>query len=134
MESTIFQIKDLIPFHVTDWSCVEKTNHHGETGTASWRTLQLGSLRIRVVEYSKGYKANHWCKKGHILYCLDGEITTELQDGRTFLLKKGMSYHVSDDLSSHRSFTENGATLLIMDGGFLNIQNHRDTIRNPWRM
>ncbi len=134
MESTVFQIKDLIQFHVTDWSCVEKSNHRGETGTASWRTLQLGSLRIRVVEYSKGYKADHWCKKGHILYCLDGELTTELQDGRTFVLKKGMSYQVSDDLSSHRSITENGATLLIIDGGFLNIQNHRDTIRNPWRM
>jgi hypothetical protein len=134
MESSIFQINDLIPFHVTDWSHVEKTNHKGETGSASWRTLQLGSLRIRMVEYSPGYKADHWCKKGHILYCLDGELTTELHDGRQFVLKRGMSYQVSDDMSSHRSITKSGATLLIIDGGFLNINTNKEAIRNPWRM
>ena len=133
MESTIFQVKDLIPFHVTDWSRVERTNHRGESGTAAWRTIQLGSLRIRLVEYSPGYKADHWCTKGHILYCLDGELTTELNDGRQYILKKGMSYQVSDEMSSHRSITENGATLLIVDGGFLNI-NNKEAIRNPWRM
>lgn len=133
MESTGLQIKDLIPFHVTDWSRVEKTNHNGETGTASWRTVQLGTLRIRLVEYSPGYKADHWCKKGHVLYCLDGELTTELNDGTQYVLKKGMSYQVSDDLSSHRSMTDEGATLLILDGGFL-VNNIRETARNPWRM
>ncbi len=132
MESTVFQIKDLIPFHVTDWSGVERTDHRGDTGMASWRTLQFGGLRIRIVEYSAGYKANHWCKKGHILYCLDGEMTTELHDGTQYVLTKGMSYQVSDDMSLHRSSTEHGATLLIIDGNFLN--NNRETIRNPWRM
>jgi hypothetical protein len=135
MESSVLQIKDIIPFHVTDWSSVEKTDHHGETGNATWRTLQLGSLRIRVVEYSAGYKVDHWCKKGHILYCLDGELTTELNDGRHFILKKGMSYQVSDDVSCHRSVTEQGATLLIIDGDFLKINSvNREAIRNPWRM
>lgn len=132
MESAIFQIRDLIPFHVTDWSGVEKTDHRGETGMASWRTLQFGGLRIRIVEYSAGYKADHWCKKGHILYCLDGELTTELHDGTQYVLTKGMSYQVSDDMSLHRSSTEHGATLLIIDGSFLN--NSRETMRNPWRM
>lgn len=135
MESSVLQVKDIIPFHVTDWSSIEKTIHHGENGNATWRTLQLGSLRIRVVEYSAGYKANHWCKKGHILYCLDGELTTELNDGRHFILKKGMSYQVSDDVSSHRSTTEHGATLLIIDGDFLKINSiNKEAIRNPWRM
>ena len=77
---------------------------------------------MRLVEYSAGYKANHWCKKGHILFCLEGELTTELKDGRQFILKKGMSYQVSDDVSAHRSSTVTGAKLFIVDGGFLQIE------------
>jgi len=81
--------------------------------------MQHGDLRIRLVDYSAGYVADHWCRKGHLIYCLQGSMTTELQDGRKFELKSGMSYEVSDDLSSHRSSSETGVTLLIVDGGFL---------------
>lgn len=108
-----------IDFFTTDWDAITPTEHQGETGVAYWRTLQLGDLRIRVVEYSKGYKANHWCEKGHIIYCLEGEMTTELADGSFHFMKKGMSYQVTDDLSSHRSFTDAGAKLFIVDGAFL---------------
>lgn len=108
-----------ILFQTTDWDAITPTTHKGETGVAYWRTLQLGDLRIRVVEYSKGYKADHWCQKGHIIYCLEGEMTTELADGSFHLMKKGMSYQVTDDLSSHRSFTDVGAKLFIVDGDFL---------------
>jgi hypothetical protein len=101
---------------------VEPTTHEGDHGVASWRTMQWGDLRARLVEYSAGYKANHWCTKGHILFCLEGELTTELKDGRTFTLKPGMSYQVSDDVSAHRSYTEVGARLFIVDGGFLQIK------------
>jgi hypothetical protein len=110
-----------IPFHITDWEQIPATEHRGEKGLALWRTIKYGDLRIRVVEYSPGYLADHWCTLGHIFYCLEGALTTELKDGRTFEIKAGMSYEVSDDMSSHRSFTETGATLLIVDGGFLKI-------------
>jgi hypothetical protein len=110
-----------IPFQVTDWALIPATEHPGETGTAYWRTLQLGSLRVRMVEYSAGYKADHWCEKGHLLFVMEGELLTELADGQTFRMSAGMSYEVSDKLSSHRSTTEHGAKLIIVDGGFLSI-------------
>ena len=108
-----------IPFQAIDWASIEKTEHKGETGTAFWQTLLLDGLRIRLVEYSKGYFANHWCRKGHIVYCLEGEFVSELESGERFTLSKGMSYVVSDDLSSHRSSSGNGVKLLIIDGNFL---------------
>ena len=109
-----------IPFQTTDWNLVPVIEHRGETGTAFWRTIQLGGLRIRMVEYSKNYLADHWCQKGHIIYCMEGEMITELSDGREFLLTGGMTYQVSDNLSSHRSRTTGGVKLLIIDGDFLN--------------
>ena len=111
-----------VPFHTTDWSGITPTEHPGETGMAWWRTLQFGDLRVRLVEYSAGYKADHWCARGHILFCLEGEMLTELQDGQEFLLRAGMSYQVSDDVSAHRSSTTTGARLFIIDGGFLQIE------------
>lgn len=110
-----------IPFQVTDWSQVPKTIHPGETGVAYWQTLQLGELSIRMVEYSGDYKADHWCAKGHIIYCIEGEMTTELADGQLFTMRKGMTYQVSDDRSSHRSYSKEGVKLFILDGSFLGI-------------
>jgi hypothetical protein len=104
-----------IPFGITDWSVIEKTEHKGESGVAYWRTLLFGSIRVRMVEYSAGYLADHWCSKGHILLCLEGALLTELQDGRTFSLTPGMSYQVADGAEPHRSFTELGAKLFIVD-------------------
>ena len=104
-----------IPFGTTDWRQVERTEHSGETGKAIWRTKNFGDIRVRVVEYTPGYLADHWCEKGHILFCLDGELETELADGRKFFLKPGMSYQVADHAESHRSTTQKGATLFIVD-------------------
>jgi hypothetical protein len=104
-----------IPFGVTDWAQVEPTEHRGETGTARWRTRQFDNLRVRMVEYSPGYLADHWCKKGHILLCLEGELHTELADGRKFTLTPGTSYQVADDAEPHRSYTETGVKLFIVD-------------------
>ena len=104
------------PFAVTDWSGVEPTQHPGETGQASWRTVMLGDVRIRRVDYTAGYRADHWCDRGHVLYVLDGELDTELKDGRTFKLTAGMSYRVSDfGDPAHRSSTATGAQLFIVD-------------------
>jgi len=104
-----------IPFGTTDWSSVERTEHPGERGMAYWRTREFGAIRVRLVEYSAGYRADHWCVKGHILFCVEGELHTELKDGRTFSLKPGMSYQVADNAEAHRSFTPSGARLFIVD-------------------
>ena len=104
-----------LPFTVTDWSKHPATTHPGETGEAIWRTLDIGDLRVRMVEYSPGYLADHWCQKGHVLLCLEGELDTELQDGRTFRLTPGISYQVADQAEPHRSSTTTGAKLFIVD-------------------
>ena len=104
-----------IPFGTTDWSSIAPTEHPGETGKALWRACQFGTIRVRMVEYTPGYLADHWCVKGHILLCLEGELHTELEDGRTFLLKAGMSYQVADNAEAHRSSTPCGARLFIVD-------------------
>ena len=104
-----------IPFGTTDWSLVESTEHEGERGVARWRTREFGGIRVRMVEYSPGYLADHWCSKGHILLCIEGELATELEDGRRFVLKPGMSYQVADNAEAHRSHTQVGAKLFIVD-------------------
>jgi hypothetical protein len=105
-----------LPFTVIDWSTVSPTEHAGETGMALWRTFEIGALRIRQVEYSSGYLADHWCDRGHVLYVLEGELETELKDGRRFVMKSGMSYQVSNfGDAAHRSSTKAGAKLFIVD-------------------
>ncbi len=112
-----------IPFQTIDWTNIPKTQYEGTTGTAYWQTLQFDGLRIRLVEYSQGYLADHWCEKGHIVHCLEGEVINELKDGSKSTLTSGMSYVVSDDLSSHRSITQDGVKLLIIDGDFLKLKS-----------
>jgi quercetin dioxygenase-like cupin family protein len=104
-----------IPFGTTDWSEVAKTEHSGETGMAYWRTQNFGGIRVRMVEYTPGYVSDHWCSKGHVLLCLEGELETELEDGRRFTLKPGMSYQVADAAEAHKSRTVSGAKLFIVD-------------------
>ena len=104
-----------IPFGITDWATIDPIEHPGETGVATWRTCTFGTIRVRMVEYSAGYLADHWCNKGHILLCLSGELETELQDGRSVALRPGMSYQVADDTLPHRSRTATGAVLFIVD-------------------
>jgi hypothetical protein len=103
------------PFETSDWSSVERSEHPGERGVAYWRTLHFGNVRVRMVEYSPGYMADHWCVKGHVLLCISGELQTELGDGRVFTLTPGMSYQVGDNAEPHRSGTSVGATLFIVD-------------------
>jgi hypothetical protein len=112
-----------IPFQTIDWTQIPTTEHKGETGVAYWQTLQFDGLRIRIVEYSAGYTADHWCEKGHIVHCLAGEVVNEQKDGVKSILTPGMSYVVSDDLSSHRSVTRNGVKLMIIDGDFLKLKS-----------
>jgi len=105
-----------VPFGMTDWSQVAFTEHLGTTGVALWRTLETGNIRVRMVEYTPGYSADHWCGRGHVLLVLEGELVTELQDGRKFVLTAGTSYQSADDEDNpHRSYTEKGAKLFIVD-------------------
>ena len=106
---------DNIPFGLTDWASIAPTEHKGETGSAFWRTRMFGDVRVRMVDYTPGYLADHWCEKGHILLCLEGELTTELADGRKFVLTPGVSYQVADHAEAHRSQTSTGARLFIVD-------------------
>jgi hypothetical protein len=108
------QLSD-IPFATTDWSRIAPTEHAGETGVAYWRTQHFGDVRVRMVEYTPGYRADHWCSKGHVLLCIEGELHTELEDGRAFTITRGMSYQVADNAEPHRSHTETGAKLFIVD-------------------
>jgi hypothetical protein len=108
------RIADL-PFGTVDWSTVERTTHVGQTGEAHWRTRQFSDVRVRMLEYSPGYHADHWCSKGHFMLCLEGELETELADGRRFILRPGMSYHVADGAEPHRSSTRLGAKLYVID-------------------
>jgi quercetin dioxygenase-like cupin family protein len=104
-----------IPFGITDWSTLPLTEHQGITGKALWRTQHFGDIRVRMVEYTPGYLADHWCEKGHILLVLEGRLETELVDGRKFMLTPGTSYQVADHAEAHRSFTDIGAKLFIVD-------------------
>jgi hypothetical protein len=104
-----------IPFSITDWNNVDPEEHKGETGKAFWRTKNFGNLRVRMVEYTPGYIADHWCSKGHIILCLEGRLNTELSDGRTFELSPRMSYQVADGNDAHRSSTTTGVKLFIVD-------------------
>lgn len=104
-----------IPFSITDWSKVDITEHPGETGVAYWRTQIFGDIRVRIVEYTPGYKADHWCSKGHIVFCLEGEMFSEHQDGQKLVLTPGKSYQVEDDKEPHRSYTKTGAKIFIVD-------------------
>ena len=104
-----------IPFQTCDWTTVAVTEHPGTTGKALWRTQLFADIRVRMVEYTAGYLADHWCEKGHVLLCLEGELHTELEDGRNFVLRAGMSYQVADGAEAHRSSTSNGAKLFIVD-------------------
>ncbi len=110
-----------IPFQVTDWTAVPATEYPGESGTAFWRTLKFGTLRVRLVDYSPGYLSDHWCKRGHIMFVVSGLLEVELADGPVVQLRPGMSFEVSDQESTHRTRTgsDAGATLFIVDGGFL---------------
>ena len=113
----------MITFQTINWNNIPKKEYAGETGVAYWQTLEFEGLRVRIVEYHAGYLANHWCQKGHIVHCLEGEFVTEQENGEKFTLKAGMSYIVSDDLSSHRSIANTFTKLMIIDGDFLKLNS-----------
>ena len=103
------------PFTVTDWSGIERTEHKGATGTSFWRTRNFGDVRVRIMEYTPGYLTGYWCSKGHVFFCLEGELQIELEDGRKFVLTPGMCFQVADDAERHRNYTSTGAKFFVVD-------------------
>lgn len=103
------------PFSITNFSTIEPEIHRGITGFAEWRVMHRNNIRIRLVTYSPDYLADHWCSKGHIIYCIDGEMETELENGQKYMLQKEQVYTVGDDSAAHRSYSKNGCTLFIVD-------------------
>lgn len=103
------------PFLTLNWSSIPKEEHQGETGMAYWQTQMVNDIRVRMVEYTAGYKADHWCSKGHIIFCTEGEMDTELDDGRMMKLSKGMTYFVGDNCEAHRTSSSTGCKLFIVD-------------------
>jgi uncharacterized cupin superfamily protein len=104
-----------IPFSTTDWNTIEPIAHAGLSGEALWKTIYINEIRIRLIKYSPGYVADHWCRKGHIIYCVEGEMETELEDGRRFPLRAGMMYTVGDNEEAHKSTSVYGCTLFVVD-------------------
>lgn len=105
----------VFPFSIIDWSKIAEEEHRGETGFAIWQVLNVGPIRIRRLQYSPNYKADHWCKKGHIIHCLEGKMETELDDGRIMELTAGQTYIVGDDGEAHKTSTEKGCVLFVVD-------------------
>ena len=103
------------PFRTLNWETVPKEEHAGITGKAFWQVVHMNEIRIRLVEYTPEYRADHWCHKGHILYCIEGEMETELEDGKKHILSAGMIYMVGDNSDPHRSYSKGGCKLLIVD-------------------
>jgi len=105
-----------VPFETTEWSKIEPSEHKGETGTSFWRIFEVGNIRVRLVEYSPGFKSDHWCARGHVLLVLEGELVIKLKDGRESILNSGTSFQVADDdANPHLAYTDKGAKVFIVD-------------------
>jgi quercetin dioxygenase-like cupin family protein len=104
-----------MPLSITDWPQIVPVEHRGDSGIAFWRTQTFGDIRVRMVEYSAGYAADHWCSKGHVIFCISGSLNIQLGDGKRLALQAGQSYHVGDGEPPHRSSTATGAQLFIVD-------------------
>ena len=104
-----------VPFAATDWEQVPASEIEGERGTARQRTVEAGNLRLRMVEFSPGYRADHWCPRGHVVLVLEGALTTELKDGRRFESPAGTSFQVADGDGFHLVSTAAGAKVFIVD-------------------
>lgn len=105
-----------LPIGAIDWSRVPAVVQPGETGTAAARTCDLGDIRLRLVAYSPGYKADHWCAKGHIIYVISGHLVIEHEDETRAVLSPGKSWHAPDNAGPpHRVLCEAGATVFIID-------------------
>lgn len=103
------------PFSITDFADITPEIKPGITGFAEWRTFYRDDVRIRQVTYSPEYLADHWCSKGHIIFCIEGSMETELANGSKHTLSKGLIYTVGDDSDAHRTYSKQGCVLLIVD-------------------
>lgn len=105
-----------VPFRTIDWTAVPRVEHKGETGTSFWRTVETGNLRVRIVEYSPGFRSDHYCSRGHVVFVLEGEHRIRLKDGKEYIIKQGMSYQTADnERNPHQACSITGGRALIVD-------------------
>jgi len=105
-----------IPEQVTDWTQLPAIEVPGTSGVAKARTQDIGEAQLRLIEYSQGYLADHWCAKGHVIYVVSGTLAIEHQDGRAACaLSAGMSWCVADEARAHRVRSDDGATIFVLD-------------------
>jgi quercetin dioxygenase-like cupin family protein len=104
-----------VPFSNIRWPEMPLSEQSGAVGYALSQTVETGNVRLRLVTFSPGYEADHWCSKGHVVFVLKGQLSTVLQDGRKFLTLQGESFCVGDNDGQHRAETDRGATVFIVD-------------------
>jgi hypothetical protein len=110
----------MIPFQTINWETIPPIEHSGASGISISRTFQSDIIRLRLVDFSPKYKADHWCGKGHVIYCLDGDFVLHLKDGSKNVVTKGMTCQMLDDTQNpHLMISESGCKLFILDGEFL---------------
>mgnify|MGYP001765612062 CR=1 FL=1 len=104
------------PFMPVDWERLTAEKHPGELGMSVWRTQNTPGLRTRIVLYTPGFRSDHWCERGHVLLVLEGELTGDLKDGRTFTFRAGQGFVAGDDAANpHKAHTGPGAKVFIVD-------------------
>jgi hypothetical protein len=104
------------PIGAINWSTVPAVVQPGETGTAEVQTCNLGDITLRIVAYGPGFKADHWCAKGHMAYVISGSLVIEYEDQTRTALSAGMIWHSPDDANPpHRVLCEAGAAVFIVD-------------------
>ena len=107
-------IKNFLPISF-DWNIIPTQKNNGKTGFCLIRTHTLGEIKIRHIEYSANYSADHWCDKGHIVFIIDGELRIEHKDNSIHTLHGGMTYLIGDNTLAHKAKSEFGAKALIID-------------------
>jgi quercetin dioxygenase-like cupin family protein len=69
-----------------------------------------------MIEYSSGFRSDHYCERGHVLLVLQGELCIRLKNGSEHRLVTGMSIQVADDtINPHLASTETGAKVFVVD-------------------
>ena len=100
----------------TDWSSLVSESVEGLSGNSRSKSIKYGNIRMRTMEYSPGFEADHWCPRGHIIFVLEGEITIKLKDETEQKISKGMSFICGDnETNPHMVYSKKGAFVIIID-------------------
>jgi hypothetical protein len=103
-------------FYSIDWDMFKTKKYKGESGSSYWRTVEMDGFRLRMVDYSPGFRSDHFCCKGHIILVEEGMLSLKMNSGGIVNIEKGMSLLIGDSIrDSHQAFTNEGARVFIVD-------------------